>query len=444
MSEAKAAFDNLLRQLVERKGSDLHLKVHLHPVMRINEALIQQESFPVQTGEQLWAMIQSIVTEENFNKFKEENELDFAYSLSQIGRFRVNIFLQRGTPVLVARAISLKIPQFEDLCLPDSIKAFTEKDRGIILVTGSTGSGKSTTLAALINVINESKPVHILSVEDPIEFLHPDKKAVVNQREIGLDTKNFATALKHLLRQDPDVILIGEIRDSATMEVALGAADTGHLVFSTLHTTDARQTIERIINFFPLEQNNHVRLHLSLNLLGIVCQRLLPRSDHPGMIPAVEIMINTPRIRESIAQNKIYEITACIGEGAVYGMQTFNQSLYQLVKDGCISEETALGASSSADELRMQLRGIFPSVTDNKKGKTLGMQSRTMSKGDNIIFDDDEGQDAKTSGAANKANSSATPLSKLAAAANKPASAKSPSPPPPAAEASEKKKRKWF
>lgn len=389
MSELKDYFENLLKSLMESKGSDLHLKVNLPPVMRINEALIPQTNLAQQTASQIWAIIHAILSPDQLTYFQAENECDFAYSLPHVGRFRINIFLQRGTPVLVARAISLKIPQFDDLCLPPIIKTFTEKDRGIVLVTGSTGSGKSTTLAALIDLINESKPVHILSVEDPIEFLHPDKKAIVNQREIGLDTKSFATALRHLLRQDPDVILIGEIRDSATMEVALGAADTGHLVFSTLHTTDARQSIERIMNFFPLSQANHVSLHLSLNLLGIICQRLLPRSDHPGMIPAVEIMINTPRIREAIAQSKIFEITSYIGEGEVYGMQTFNQSLYQLVKQGFISEETALASSTTADELRMQLRGIFPSVTDNKKGKSIAGQSRLMKKGENIIFDEE-------------------------------------------------------
>ncbi len=387
-NSGKEYFENLLRSMMDQKASDLHIKINMPPIFRINEVMTPLD-MPKQSIELILSVIKEILSEDSYQRFSKENELDFAYSLPQVGRFRINIFVQRGTPVIVARAISLKIPKFETLSLPPVIKDFAEKDRGVVLVTGTTGSGKSTTLASLIDIINNTKPVHIISIEDPIEFLHTDKKAVINQREVGLDTKTFATALRHLLRQDPDVILIGEIRDSATMDVALSAADTGHLVFSTLHTTDARQSIERIINFFPLDQSNHVRLHLSLNLCGIICQRLLPRKDRPGMIPATEIMVNTPRIREAIAENKIYEITRYIAEGSIYGMQTFNQSLYQMVKDGFIDEEVALSSSSAPEELRMQLRGIFPSVTENKKGRELTTNIVAQTK-QNLIFDNVE------------------------------------------------------
>jgi len=270
MKEFKEYFENLLRLMVERKASDLHIKTNMPPILRINEKLMPLEGMTKHTPEHIWNIAKAIVVEESFQHFVQENELDLAYTIPQVSRFRVNMFMQRGTPVIVARAVALRIPKFEELSLPPIVKTFATKDRGLVLVTGTTGSGKSTTLAALVDTINSTQAVHVVTIEDPIEYLHPDKMGIVNQREIGLDTKNFATALRYLLRQDPDVILIGEIRDAPTMDVALGAADTGHLVFSTLHTTDARQSIERVINFFPLDQSNHVRLHLSLNLQAVI------------------------------------------------------------------------------------------------------------------------------------------------------------------------------
>ena len=357
--------------MIERNASDLHLKVNTPPVLRINDHLTFLNDYPKHSSRQLKEIAQSILPPDEFKSFLREHELDMAYSLVSVGRFRLNMFVQRGSIVIVTRAITLHVPEFKTLSLPESVRDMAEKNRGLVLVTGTTGSGKSTTLASLVNHINTTRSTHIISIEDPIEYLHQDKKSIVNQREIGLDTRSFSTALRYLLRQDPDVILIGEIRDTATIEVALGAADTGHLVLSTLHTTDARQTIERIINLFPLDQGNHVRLHLSLNLVGAVSQRLLPRKDKSGLIPAVEVMVNTARIRKAIADNKIYELTQYIGEGEVYGMQTFNQSLYKLTTDGFISQEVALSASSSPEELRMQFRGIFSSGGDSVSSKAV-------------------------------------------------------------------------
>lgn len=395
----KEYFENLLRLMVEKKASDLHIKANAHPIFRISDDLHFMEDMPKHTLEQVQHIAQSILPQEKWERFEKENEIDTAYSMTSVGRFRLNMFMQRGSIVIVSRAISLKIPQFDELNMPSMVRNLADKNRGLVLVTGTTGSGKSTTLASLIDHINKTRSANIISIEDPIEYLHQDKLSVVNQREIGLDTKDFATALRYLLRQDPDVILIGEIRDAPTMEVALAAADTGHLIFSTLHTTDARQSIERIVSFFPLDQGPHIRLNLALNLVGVVSQRLLRKKDGTGLIPAVEIMINTERIRKAISENKIYEITQYISEGEVYGMQTFNQSLYQLVKAGHIDQDIALAASSSPDELRMLLKGIFPNTADSMSAQditaTLLQQKRTqkVAKQKFIEYPEEESQE---------------------------------------------------
>lgn len=369
----KEYFENLLRLMVENKASDLHIKTNAPPILRIHEKLTPLENYPKHTSSQIREIAQSIIPSDKWEYFRSERELDTAYSLTGVGRFRLNMFVQRNSIVIVTRAISLKVPKFDTLGLPPAVKTMAEKSRGLILVTGTTGSGKSTTLASLVDHINSTRSVHIITVEDPIEYLHQDRLSIINQREVGQDTKTFATALRYLLRQDPDVILIGEIRDSATMEVALSAADTGHLVFSTLHTTDARQSIERILSFYPLDQGHTVRLNLSLNLVGVVSQRLLPRKRKAGLIPAVEIMVNSERIKKAISENQIYELTKYISEGEIYGMQTFNQSLYKLVKDNEITEEIALTASSSPEELRMLMKGIIPSVDLTSKTLTSSM-----------------------------------------------------------------------
>lgn len=378
----KEYFENLLRLMIDKKASDLHIKANSHPILRISDSLTFLDDMPRHTAEQVEEIAYSILPSEKWEHFQKENEMDKAYSLASVGRFRLNMFVQRGSVVIVARAISLNVPQFDDLNMPAMVRNLANKTRGLVLITGTTGSGKSTTLASLIGHINKTRSANIITIEDPIEYLHHDNLSVVNQREIGLDTKDFSTALRYLLRQDPDVILIGEIRDASTMEVALSAADTGHLVFSTLHTTDARQTIERVVSFFPLDQSDHIRLNLALNLAGIVSQRLLPRKNAKGLIPAVEIMVNTERIRKAISENKIYEITQYISEGEVYGMQTFNQSLYKLVKEDHIEQEVALAASSSPDELRMLLKGIFPNTADSMSTKeitsTLLQQKKTQ------------------------------------------------------------------
>ena len=348
----------MLRKMVIERASDLFIKAGSPPALRIDGSvnfLDTDEITPQDTLE-----VYEIIEDSKREGFRGKTDIDVAYELPGIGRFRVNIFRQKGTTAFVFRHIQSSIPHFEELNLPEkTLKKLTTENRGLLLVTGTTGSGKSTTLAAMINYVNEQFNRHILTVEDPIEFMFKDKKCVIDQREIGTDTPDFLVALKHAVRQSPDLILIGEMRDKETMETALSAAETGHLVMSTLHTVNATQTIERIINYFPPHQHGLIRLQLSLVLKGIVSQRLIPRKSGPGRVPAIEIMVNTPTVQDLISQGKTTELYNVIKESEYFGCQTFNQSLKKLYQSDLISLECALAASDFPEELKLDLKGIY-------------------------------------------------------------------------------------
>ena len=352
--------NDLLKIAVERKASDLHLKVGGHPVVRIDGELHPLPELKRLMQEDTIAMAFSIMSARQKQRFKEEFEIDIAYSVPGLGRFRCNIFQQRGTVGLVLRVIPARILTIRELTLPPVLERICDERSGLVLCTGTTGSGKSTTLAAMVHQINSDRPEHIITIEDPIEFLHRDRKSLVNQREIDVDTRAFAPALRSALRQDPDVILVGEMRDYETIETALLAAETGHLVFSTLHTLDATETINRIIAVFPPHHQKQIRIQLSQVLKAVISLRLMPRADGIGRVPAAEVMISTPYIRDCI-ENK--EKTKYIREQiklgtSQYGMQTFDQSLYILYKNGLITLDEALRRSSNPDEFKLKIQGV--------------------------------------------------------------------------------------
>jgi twitching motility protein PilT len=299
-----------------------------------------------------------MMSDDQIRIFSQRGDLDFAYSEKGIGRFRVSVFRQRGTVSCVMRRIKTHIQSFEELHLPPQIVRFTDLQRGLILIAGTTGSGKSTTLAAIVEYINQTRPCHIITIEDPIEFVHVDKKAVINQREIAIDTHDFNSALKTVMRQDPDVIVIGEMRDHETFMAAVSAAETGHLVFSTLHTTNIMQTIDRIVDFFPTSQQDQVRSQLSLNLKAVMCMRLIPQADGRGRVPACEVLFNTPIVRKLIKENRVTQLDTAIQQGKEEGMQTFNDSLFQLVRSSLITVDMAMDMSDNPEELQMMLQGI--------------------------------------------------------------------------------------
>jgi twitching motility protein PilT len=352
--------NDLLKIAVERKASDLHLKVGSHPIIRIDGELIQLGEIKRLMQEDSIAMAFSIMNARQKQRFKEELEIDIAYSVPGLGRFRCNIFQQRGTVGLVLRVIPARIKTIRELMLPQVLSEICEERRGLVLCTGTTGSGKSTTLAAMIDAINGARTEHIVTIEDPIEFLHRDKRSIVNQREVDVDTRSFSYALRSALRQDPDVILVGEMRDYETIETALLAAETGHLVFSTLHTLDATETINRIIAVFPPHHQKQIRIQLGQVLRAVISMRLLPRSDGIGRVPAVEVMRVTPYIRDCIeTKEKTKYIRDQIALGtSQYGMQTFDQSLFQLYKNGLITLEEALRRASNPDEFRLKVEGV--------------------------------------------------------------------------------------
>jgi len=350
--------EDLLRVLVENRGSDLHIQCDEVPMGRINGELGRFEMPPLTEADVLGLVREVLVAEEKVQAFLEARDCDAAISLPELGRFRANLFFQRNKPGLVLRTIGTKILSIDQLELPDVLKAVAVANEGLVLVTGATGSGKSTTLAALIDHINATQACHLMTLEDPIEFVHPNKLALVNQREIDVDSVSFAAALKHVLRQDPDVILIGEMRDMESASVALTAAETGHLVFATLHTQDAPESIERLVNLFPTDRIAQIRMQLSLGLRAIICQKLVPRSGG-GRVAALEIMINSPRIRKLILEGETPKIPAAIQASRAEGMQTFNQGLVDLVKSGKVEETVAIQASPKPDELKMNLKGIF-------------------------------------------------------------------------------------
>jgi twitching motility protein PilT len=352
--------NELLKAAHSQGASDLHLKVGSHPILRINGELSPFSTENRLSQEDTLKIAFSVMSPGQREVFKKKNDIDLAYSVPGLGRFRCNIFIQRGTIGLVFRVIPMRIPTIEELHLPDVLKKISMESRGLILVTGTTGSGKSTTLASMLDNINTNKTEHIMTIEDPIEYLHRDKRSIVNQREIGNDTESFSKALRAALRQDPDVILVGEMRDFETIQTALTAAETGHLVLSTLHTIDATETINRIISVFPPYQHKQVRMQLASVLRSIISMRLVPKIDGNGRVPAVEILIATAMIKDCILDpDKSKMIPDVIAQGALhYGMQTFDQSLFNLYKTQLISLDEALRRATNPDDFALKVKGI--------------------------------------------------------------------------------------
>jgi len=348
-------FNGWLSMLVERNGSDLHLKVGTPPKIRESGALLPLEREHL-SHDEMEAIGAAIVPPDRVERFEATGEIDFAYSLPGVGRFRVNVFRQRGSVSAVARTLRFGGPSFDEMGLPEVIRQLADEQRGLVLVTGPTGSGKTTTLAAMIEHLNHTRQSHIVTIEDPIEVLFRDEVASINQREVGSDTESFLSALRAALRQDPDVILIGEMRDTETVRTSLQAAETGHLVLSTLHTVDATETVNRVVDFFPPEQQGQIRLTLAGALKGIICQRLV-RARDGGMAPCHEVLVNTGRVAERISDaDKTAEIHEVIAEGDYYGMCTFEQSLLQLVKDDKVAVDAAVSASSNPHDFTLQLQ----------------------------------------------------------------------------------------
>jgi twitching motility protein PilT len=352
--------NQLLKASAAKGASDLHMKVGSPPVFRIHGKLVPFDSVDKTNVEDVMAVAKTVMSPAQIEAFRKKNDLDFAYSVPGLGRFRCNAFVQRGAIGFVFRLIPFNIPSFEDLNLPNVIAKVTMEERGMVLVTGITGSGKSTTLASMINFINARRSANIVTIEDPIEYLHRDQRCIVNQREVGADTSSFTYAMRAALRQDPDVILVGEMRDMETIETAMGAAETGHLVLSTLHTTDATETVNRIISVFPPHQHSQIRNQLSSIIKGIISQRLVPKSDGKGRVPAVEVMLGTSIIKECINDEiKTKSIPEYIAQGKLhYGMQTFDQSLFDHYSAGSISYEDALRNATNPEDFKLKVKGI--------------------------------------------------------------------------------------
>lgn len=347
--------NDILVDILEKGASDLHLTTGIPPTMRLHGSLVNLD-YPRLTPGDTQKLIYSILTQEQRERLERNWEFDFSYSVPGRARFRVNVYYQRNSLGAAFRVVPVEIKTIEELGLPSVLESLARKHRGFVLVTGPTGSGKTTTLASLVDIINETRAVHIMTIEDPIEFLHTHKKAIVNQREVNADTKSFATALKYVLRQDPDVILIGEMRDIETISAALTAAETGHLVFASLHTQDAPQTIDRIVDVFPPHQQQQIRVQLAGTLQGIVAQQLLPIRDGGGLVVAVEFLLATPGIRNMIREAKTHQIYSAIQTGQQHGMQTMDQSLADLYQRGKISLEAAMSRASDARDLKQLLQ----------------------------------------------------------------------------------------
>jgi twitching motility protein PilT len=387
MADAKPApsstfnFKNTIAQMVQRNASDLLLKVGRPPTIRLNGDLHSLEMSPLKP-EDLKLLAEQIMTPRQVKEFAERKEADFAIGVPGVGRFRTNIYQQRGTLAFAFRAIPYEVKTVRELHLPEVLEEIALRPRGLVLITGITGSGKSTALAALINHINQTRRVNVITIEDPIEFLHRDVNSNISQREVGNDTLSFASALRHVLRQDPDVILVGEIRDMDTLDTALKAADTGHLVFSTLHTTDAAQTVNRLLSFYPPHQHQEVRMILATALQAVVSLRLVPRSDGRGRVPAAEVLINTATVADNIRDiEKALHIPDLIAQGTTsYGMQSFDQSLMKWYKDGAISYESALFYSTNPNEFALRVSGVdsasdrtFTEITGEQQAKAQPM-----------------------------------------------------------------------
>jgi len=349
--------DRLLRVLSDTDGSDLHIKVGSPPRIRVHGDLRKFEGEPSMSPEDTAAMAAAIMRPEVAEQFMARHEADFAYSIPGVGRFRTNVFRQRGSVAMVFRRVRSQVPTAEDLGLPEVVTRLANEQRGLILVTGPTGSGKTTTLAAMIGHINRTRECHVVTIEDPIEIVHRDEMAEISQREIGFDTHDFATAMRSAMRQDPDVILVGEMRDQETVHAALTAAETGHLVLSTLHTIDSTETINRIVDFFPPYQQSQVRVALAGSIKGTICQRLVPTVDGQGRVPALEVMVGNGRIQQCIVDpGRTGDIREIIADGEYYGMQTFDQSLSRLYEQGLIDLRGALVAASNPHDLKVMLQ----------------------------------------------------------------------------------------
>ncbi|HLA50941.1 MAG TPA: type IV pilus twitching motility protein PilT [Thermodesulfobacteriota bacterium] len=352
--------NDVLNTAVKEKASDVHIKVGLPPILRIYGTLAPVKNQERLTPDEVAKIAMKLMNDQQKEIFKTTHQLDTSYSVPGLGRFRVNIFKQRNSTGIVLRVIPIAINSIDELHLPKVIEKIVSEARGLVLVTGITGSGKSTTIAAMIDYINNHSTYNIVTIEDPIEFLHRDKKSIINQRELGVDTVSFADALRGALRQDPDIIMVGEMRDMETVEIALTAAETGHLVFSTLHTIDAMETINRIVAVFPPYQQKQIRIQLAGVIKGILSERLIPTKDGKGRVPAVEVLVSTARIRECIEdKEKTKEIHDAIAKGyTTYGMQTFDQSIMGLLNNGFISYEEALAQASNPDDFALRVKGV--------------------------------------------------------------------------------------
>ncbi len=350
-------FHRILQTAIEGGASDVHLKIGTPVVFRINRQLLSIEC-PTPTEDWMNNVVENFVPRHAKQRLESDREVDFSYFVPGIGRFRTNVFQQRGQYCIAMRYVKTRVPSFEELNLLPVLKRIAESPRGIVLVSGATGCGKSTTLAAMVEHINANFKKHLITLEDPIEYVFDDEQSVIEQREIGLDTHSFAMGLKHILRQDPDIIMIGEMRDAVSFQSAMSAADTGHLVLSTLHTTNASQSVTRILDFFKPDERDQIRRQLASTLQAVICQRMVNSIDG-HMLPALEIMINTPTVRKLIEENRLDKLAAAIETGVDDGMQNFNQALYTLVKERKVSEEEALAKATNPQALEMNFKGIF-------------------------------------------------------------------------------------
>jgi len=379
--------DALLVELGQRQGSDLHIKIGRPPIFRIAGDLQAQTTYPEVSAEDMKNTMMRLMGPERFRVFQQEMEADFSYEIPGYARFRVNAFIQRGTLGSVMRLVPLEVPTIEGMGLPDVLKELCDHPNGLVIITGPTGSGKSTTLAAMIQYINQKYLNHIITIEDPIEFVYKDELCTINQRELGLDTHELHRALRAALRQDPDVILMGEMRDAETIHFAITAAETGHLVFSTLHTNDAKQSLDRILDTFEGTEANQVRMQLALVLRGVLSQRLVKRADGQGRVAAIEIMINTGFIKQLIEEGSTRDLEKAILEGGHHKMQTFNQALYSMFSKGVINEAEALISSSAPEDLQLMMRGIRRGTSaDETSNPTAGQTNSgpNMGKGVNM------------------------------------------------------------
>jgi len=365
----------MLLEMLNRQASDLHIRVGIRPHLRVHGRLEQIACDPL-TIDDVEAVVAQLLSEQQLERFRRKNEMDLALSVAKLGRFRINLYRQRGTSGIAIRAVNTNIPSFEELNLPETVKNLSMERRGLIVVTGTTGSGKSTSLAAMIEHMNAHRLDNILTIEDPIEYIFRDKKCIITQREVGADTESFASALRYALRQDPDVIMLGEIRDLETMSIALTAADTGHLVLTTLHTLNVVETISRIISFFPPHQHDQIRLLLAGTLKAVICQRLLTRCDIPGRVPAIEVMVSTAAIRDCLMDHqKTINIPELVEQGRQYGMMSFDQSIMRIYKAGMISFEEAMNQCSNPDDFDLRVKGIT-GASDRWEGSPSNSEAR--------------------------------------------------------------------